>query len=85
MFDKVEVLFKHPEDTKKEKESFEQSLRDFLSTASKMDKKELAETFDSVEKAMIETMTSRGIPSDKANELAKKVRVAAENIIKSDA
>jgi hypothetical protein len=84
IMDKTERLFRKPDDTIIEKEKLEKELQDFRSTASKMDAKELNETFDSVEKAIIETMKDRGVPPDKASKLAKKVRKAAEKIIKKD-
>lgn len=79
--DKLEGLFKKPKDAEKEEEKVKRDLQDFSSAASKLDTKELKNTFDSTEKIIIETMTKRGVPVDQASEIAKKVRKAAEGKI----
>jgi hypothetical protein len=79
--DKLEGLFRKPKDAKTEEEKVKKDLKDFRSTANKLDKKELKNTFDITEKFVTETMKKRGVPQDKASEIAKKVRKSAEEII----
>jgi hypothetical protein len=79
--DKLEGLFKKPNDAKTEGEKVKKDLKDFSSTANKLGKKELKDTLDSTEKSVTETMKKRGVSPEKASEIAKIVRKSAEEII----
>jgi hypothetical protein len=81
IIDKIEGLFKKPQEAQTEQKEVEKEMHELSKSASKMDKKTIDARLDESEKQMAAWLEKQGILHKKAIEIARKSRAAAQSEI----